>query len=90
MRRVVLVALLLVLAGCQLGTIHEPATRTSTTSARDAARAKLGRLSTSTTSAGLPLTNDVVTSRPSKTITLSEGDGICSHAELGSNGKDCR
>lgn len=89
MRWFVVIALLLVLVGCQLGTTDEPVA-TSTTSSRDALRAKLERLSTSTTSAGLPLTNDVVTSPPSPTITLSEGDGICSHAELGSNGEDCR
>lgn len=88
MRWVVVVALLLALVGCQLGATDEPAP-TSTTSARDALRAKLERLSTSTTSAGLPMINDVPTSRPSPTITLSEGDGICSQEERGSNSEDC-
>jgi hypothetical protein len=85
-KRLMLVAFLLALAGCQLGTTDEPATPTSTTSSLDALR---GRLSTSTTSAGLPMTNDVVTNPPSPTITLSEGDGICSQEERGSNSEDC-
>ena len=87
MRWFVVIALLLALVGCQLGTTDKPAP-TSTTSALDALRAKLERLSTATTSVNL-LANDVPTSRPSPTITLSEGDGVCSQEERGSNSEDC-
>ena len=86
MRRLVLVAFLLALVGCQLGATDEPAP-TSTTSARDALRAKLERLSTSTTSFGL--TNDVVRGRVSPTTQPREGDGICTHEER-DGGVDCR
>jgi hypothetical protein len=83
----VVIALLLALVGCQLGTTDEPVP-TSTTSSSDALRAKLERLSTSTTSSGLPLTNDVVIVS-SPTTQPREGDGICSHEER-DGGVDCR
>ena len=85
MRRFVLIVLLMVLIGCQAS---KPPTPTSTTSSLDALRGKLERLSTSTTSSGLPLTNDVVIVS-SPTTQPREGDGICTHEER-DGGVDCR